>query len=37
MLALPVSVIAQIFGTSLNLHVKILPIDPYFSLDILKI
>ena len=40
-LALPVSEIGQIFrtllGFSLQPHVKMLPIDPYFSFDILKI
>ena len=40
-LALPVSEIGQIFGTLLGFtlqpHVKILPIDPYFAFDILKI
>ena len=41
MLALPVSEIGQIFGTPLGFtlqsHAKMLPIDPYFSFDILKI
>ena len=41
MLALPVSEIGQIFGTPLGFtlqpHVKILPTDPYFSFDVLKI
>ena len=40
MLALPVSEIGQIFGTSLGFtlqpNVKILPIDPYFSFDIFE-
>ena len=41
MLALPVSEIGKIFGNPLGFtlqpNVKIVPIDPYFSLDILKI
>ena len=41
MLAPPVSEIGKLFGTllcfTLQPHVKILPIDPYFSFDILKI
>ena len=41
MLALPVSEIGQLFGIRLGFtfqhNVKILPIDPYFSFEILKI
>ena len=40
MMALPVSEIGQMFGTPLGFtlqpHVKILPIDPYFSFDIFE-